>query len=53
LLGALVASIAYWRRALTLDGAVAAAVIGAVVFARGGVPAAASLLAFFSTSSVL
>ena len=53
LLGGCVAALAYWRRALTLDGAMAAAAVGAVVFFRGGVPAAASLLAFFGSSSAL
>jgi uncharacterized protein (TIGR00297 family) len=52
-LGAGVAGAAYWRRALTLDGALAAAVVGCVVFARGGVPAAGALLAFFTSSSAL
>jgi uncharacterized protein (TIGR00297 family) len=53
LLGSGVAGVAYWRRALTFDGAVAAAVVGAVVFARGRLPAAAGLLAFFGSSSAL
>lgn len=52
-LGAAVAAVAYWRRALTLDGAVMAAVVGGVTYARGGPPAAGSLLAFFSSSSAL
>jgi uncharacterized protein (TIGR00297 family) len=53
LLGGGVAGVAYWRRTLTLDGAIAAAVMGGVVFFRGGLPAAASLLAFFGSSSAL
>jgi uncharacterized protein (TIGR00297 family) len=53
LLGVGVAVFAYTRRALTLDGALGAAVLGCVVFARGGLPAAAALLAFFSSSSAL
>jgi uncharacterized protein (TIGR00297 family) len=53
LLGGGVAGLAYWRRALTLDGAVAAAIVGSVVFFRGGLPAAASLLAFFGSASAL
>ena len=53
LLGAAVAGVAYWRRALTLDGAVAASVIGAVTFARGGLSSAAALLTFFVSSSAL
>jgi uncharacterized protein (TIGR00297 family) len=53
LLGGAVAAVAYWRRALSLDGAIAAAVLGGLVFLTGGVPAAASLLAFFGSSSAL
>lgn len=52
-LGGGVAATAYWRRALTLDGALGAALVGAIVFARGGRPAAGALLTFFGTSSVL
>jgi uncharacterized protein (TIGR00297 family) len=53
LLGSSIAGLAYWRRALTLDGALAAAAMGCVVFARGGLPASGALLAFFGSSSVL
>ncbi len=53
LLGVGVALIAYWRRALTLDGAVGAAIVGSIVFARGGAPAAGALLAFFGSSTAL
>lgn len=53
LLGCAVAALAYWRRALTLDGASVAAGIGCIAFARGGLPAAGSLLAFFGSSTVL
>ena len=53
LLGGGVAWVAYARRALTLDGAVGAAILGCVVFARGGLPAAGALLAFFGSSSGL
>jgi len=53
LLGCSVAALAYSRRALTFDGAVAAACVGAVTWARGGAPAVAALLTFFGTSSVL
>jgi uncharacterized protein (TIGR00297 family) len=53
LLGGGVALAAYWRRALSLDGAVGAAGVGCIVFARGGAPAAAALLAFFVSSSAL
>jgi uncharacterized protein (TIGR00297 family) len=52
-LGGAVGAAAYWRRLLTLDGGVAAAIVGAVVFARGGVPGTAALLAFFLSSSAL
>jgi uncharacterized protein (TIGR00297 family) len=52
-LGVAVASAAYWRRALTLDGAVAAAIIGWITFARGGPPAVGALLGFFTSSSLL
>ena len=52
-LGAAVAMAAYRARALTRDGTIAAAVVGCVVFARGGLAAAAALLAFFGSSSWL
>jgi uncharacterized protein (TIGR00297 family) len=52
-LGVGIATLAYWRRALTLDGAVAAAGVGCATFARGGLPAAGALLAFFGSSSAL
>ena len=52
-LGVSVAGLAYWRRALTLDGALAAAVVGCVTFARGGWPVTSALLAFFGSSSLL
>jgi uncharacterized protein (TIGR00297 family) len=52
-LGVSIGALAYWRRALTLDGAVAAAGVGCLTFARGGLPAAGALLAFFTSSSVL
>jgi uncharacterized protein (TIGR00297 family) len=44
---------AYLRHALTLDGALAAAVVGALTFGRGGRRAAAALMAFFISSSAL
>ena len=47
------AAIAYRQRALTLDGALAAAALGGMVLFRGGIPAAGSLLAFFISSSAL
>jgi uncharacterized protein (TIGR00297 family) len=52
-LGAGAAAVAYWRRTLTVDGALAAGVIGCVVLRRGGLPAAAALLTFFGSSSAL
>src|SRR5262249_32583008 len=52
-LGAGVAGLAYWRRTLTADGVVAAAVVGAVTVARGGPAAVGALLAFFASSSAL
>src|SRR5947207_4431511 len=52
-LGAAVGGAAYWRRALTFHGAIAAAVVGWITFARGGPPAAGALLGFFTSSSVL
>jgi uncharacterized protein (TIGR00297 family) len=52
-LGVAVAGLAYWRRALTLDGAVAAAVVGCIAFARGGASGAAAPLAFFGSSTLL
>ncbi|MBV9895083.1 MAG: DUF92 domain-containing protein [Chloroflexi bacterium] len=53
LLGVVVAALAYWREALTADAAVAAAAVGCVTFARGGLSGAAGLLAFFGSSTVL
>ena len=53
LLASGVAALACWRRTLTLGGAMAATVVGAVVFLRGGLPAAGSLLAFFVSASAL
>jgi uncharacterized protein (TIGR00297 family) len=53
LLGSGVAGLAYWRHALTLDGAVVAAMVGSLVYIRGGMPAAGALLAFFASSSAL
>ena len=51
--GAAVAGVAYKAKALTLDGALAATLVGAIVFGRGGLAAAAALLAFFGSSSWL
>jgi uncharacterized protein (TIGR00297 family) len=52
-LGAAVSAVAYGGRALTLDGALAATLVGGVTFACGGISAAAALLAFFASSSLL
>jgi uncharacterized protein (TIGR00297 family) len=52
-LGSAVAGLAYWRRALTADGAMIAALTGCVTFARGGIPGAGALLLFFGSSTVL
>jgi uncharacterized protein (TIGR00297 family) len=52
-LGAGVSSVAYRVRSLTADGAAAATLVGAVLFARGGPSATAALLTFFVTSSAL
>ncbi|MHB8432723.1 MAG: DUF92 domain-containing protein [Candidatus Tyrphobacter sp.] len=48
-----IASLAYAFRALSPSGAVAAFAIGTIVFAIGGWPAAAVLLAFFISASLL
>jgi uncharacterized protein (TIGR00297 family) len=48
-----VAVVALRLKALTLDGAVAAFVVGTIVFGAGGLPAALVLLAFFVPSSLL
>jgi uncharacterized protein (TIGR00297 family) len=53
LLASAVAWLAYQRRTLTLDGAVAATAVGALVFGRAGLPGAGALLAFFVSSSAL
>ena len=47
------AALAYRLRALTFDGALVAAAMGAIVLGKGGRPAAGSLLAFFTSSSAL
>jgi uncharacterized protein (TIGR00297 family) len=53
LLAALVALAAYRARALSLDGAIAAFVVGTIVVATGGWNGAAVLLAFFVPSALL
>ncbi|MBV9581879.1 MAG: DUF92 domain-containing protein [Chloroflexi bacterium] len=52
-LGVGIAALAYWRRTLTRDGAIAAAGVGGAVFACGGLPAAGALLSFFGSSTAL
>jgi len=51
--GVLVAYLAYLGKALNRSGAIAAAILGAVVFGLGGIPAALVLLTFFTSSSIL
>ena len=53
LAAASVAAAAHRKRSLTFDGALAATAVGAVTFARGGLPAAAALLVFFVSGSAL
>lgn len=48
-----ISALAYALRALSPSGAVAAFLVGLVVFGVGGWPAAAVLLAFFASSSLL
>jgi uncharacterized protein (TIGR00297 family) len=52
-LGALVAVLGWRRKALSADGMLAATAVGATTFGSGGLPASASLVAFFVTGSVL
>lgn len=52
-LAAVVALLALRVRALSLGGAIAAFVVGTIVFGAGGLPAALVLLAFFVPSSLL
>lgn len=53
LLAAVIALAAYRGRALSTDGAVAAFLVGTIVFAAGGWQSAVVLLAFFIPSSLL
>ena len=48
-----IAAAARRTRALTRDGALAATAVGTITFARGGLPGAAALLAFFVSGSAL
>ncbi len=49
----LIAGAARAARALTWSGAVAAALVGALIFGLGGAPGAVALLLFFATSTAL
>jgi uncharacterized membrane protein len=51
--GVLVSLVAYLGKALSRSGALAAAILGTVVFGLGGIPAAVVLLTFFISSSIL
>lgn len=53
ILGPAVAAVALWAGALSVSGAAAAAGVGAVVLAAGGLPWAVLLLAFFVSGSAL
>lgn len=53
LLAAVVSTAAYFSRSLSFSGALAAVVLGTVVFGLGGLPWAILLLAFFISSSLL
>ena len=53
LCAAVIAAVAWRAKALSLDGAVAAFLLGTIVFGAGGLPAALVLLAFFVPSSLL
>lgn len=52
-LGAVVAGLGWQRKALTVDGAVAATAVGASTFGFGGWPASLSLITFFVSGSAL
>ena len=53
LVAGVIAAAGWKKRALTGSGAAAAAAMGTVTFARGGLPAAVALNAFFVSSSAL
>ncbi len=53
ILGIAFAAVAYAAGALTLDGAIGAALVGGITFGFGGIPLAALLIAFFLSSSLL
>jgi Raf kinase inhibitor-like YbhB/YbcL family protein/uncharacterized protein (TIGR00297 family) len=52
-LAAVISAAALFTRSLSMSGAIAAAVLGTVVFGLGGLPWAVLLLAFFISSSLL
>ena len=52
-MGITFAAAAYAARALTLDGAIAAFLVGGLTFGFGGIPLAVLLIAFFLSSSLL
>lgn len=49
----IVSAMAYWKRSLTMSGAIAATIMGTVYFAAGGLFWFGILLVFFVSSSVL
>ena len=53
LLALLIASLAYRAHSLSKSGAVAAIILGTIIFGLGGIPWAVLLLTFFFTSSAL
>lgn len=53
LLGSMIAAVAYRFKALSLSGAIAAAVLGTIVFGLGGISHTIVLLVFFTSSTML
>ena len=53
LLGSIIAAVAYRFKALSLSGAIAAAILGTIVFGLGGIPHTVVLLVFFTSSTLL
>lgn len=53
LLAIIIASLAYRARSLSRSGALAAMILGTIIFGLGGIPWAVLLLTFFFTSSAL
>ncbi len=52
-LAALIGALAYWRKSLSLSGAVGATILGTLTFGFGGLAGSAVLLTFFISSSAL